>query len=144
MKVLNFARSTPSRKTTPIESLLFSWSLSPSRHSKTVDVVESISRAPVSSKTDPCASTYDGLSFARPAPFCKTTPVVSLLFSWRLFPSRHSKKIDLVESISTAPISLKTDPGASIYEGCTFGTFLQNYSNCIFVVFVEPFPFSTF
>ena len=37
----------------------------PSRHSKTIDRVESTSTAPVSSKTDPCASSYECLSLAR-------------------------------------------------------------------------------
>ena len=50
-------------------------------------------------------------------PLVDELPHSSMLSPRSLFPLRPSKTIDLVESIPTAPISSKTEPCASMYEG---------------------------
>ena len=89
---------------------------------KTRDLVESFPTAPVSSKTDPCASSYDIFKFCTLLTLLKKHSVISF-YCWSLCPSRSPKMMDLVESIPTAPVSSKMNPCASSYVGFKFSAF---------------------
>ena len=78
----------------------------PSWRSETTDLVESIPTAPVLSKTDTWASSYEGFKLLCLALFLKKYSTSTFQFSCRLVPcpSWPSETIDLAESIPTAPV----------------------------------------
>ena len=96
--------------------LVFWRKLFPSRPSQTIYVFESIPAAPVPSKTDPCALSYEGLQFGATVTGSLHMYLYILICWGNLFPSRPSQPIYFFESTPAAPVPLKTDLCASSYE----------------------------